>query len=352
MRLSESNIDALSVGLSELHFATRRQRRDLAFWRWRYLQAPFGNNILVVALRGNNVVGMYGLLYLSLAVQGRAVIAGLMADLFIRPSERTWGCYSGLVGMNITESQKENPAFHFGIVPSRITKLTQRVGVISLGRVPIYLGFLDVARILKGLFVPYPLSLAGWIIHPAIGLGHRSIKKIDLNIRPIENFDSTFDDLWSNISRNRVVAIVKNAAYLNWRYGKCSGSYFGCLAAYRERRLEGLITFCINNSRYGSSSILELLARDDNPEIMRALLFQALAELRTKKLGFVTASFPAQLQAGSVLREFGFKPWGARFYFNPELAVASPLVTNPLKESHPALDLKNWDFSVGDWMIS
>lgn len=345
VRVSELNIDALATGLSELHFAVRNHKRDPAFWRWRYLHTPLGKSILIVALRGSSVVGMYGLLYLPFNVQGITVIAGLMSDHSIHPSERSWRCYSGLVEMNIVESQKDNPAFRFGIIPSNTTKLCQRLGVSTLGRVPIYSGFLNFARILEGRFLPYPLSLFGWLAHPVMGLKSRSMEEVDVRVRTVENFDNAFDELWINISGNRSLTIIKNSAYLNWRYGKFHNSGFTRLAAYRGERLEGLIVLCYTGLRNGSS-ILELLVRDDNPGIMRLLLLKALAKMRTERIGYIAASFPAKSQAGSVLKETGFKPWGAKLCSNPEIIVA-----NASSKPRPELDLKNWDFSLGDWMI-
>lgn len=342
LRVSELNIDVLEQGLSELFFAVYSTKRDPAFWRWRYLYTPFGNSILIVALRGSRVVGMYGLLYVSLTVQGSTVIGGLMRDLSIHPSEKSWRCYSGLVKMIIVESQKDNLAFHFGVVPARSTKLHQRIGVVALGQLPIYLGFLNFARILEESSVPYPLSLLGWFAYPIRGLRSRCIKEIDLEIRSVENFDSAVDELWSSLVENSKVSVIKNSAYLNWRYGKRSGYWLRRLVAYRDKRLEGLVIFCVVRSR-NDGSVLELMARDNNTEIMKALLLQALAELRTKRIAHVRASFPTESRQTTVLKELGFKSWG-RFYFVPVLIVASLS-----KEPSLALDMKNWDFSLGDW---
>jgi len=290
LRVSELDIDMLAERLSELHFVYARQNREPAFWRWRYLNSPFGKSILIVALRGSRIVGMYGLLNLSLTVQGKRVIGGLLGDFCIHPSERSWRCFSGLVETLIVESRKDKAAFHFGVVPSELKKLSQRLGAKSIGRIPIYLGFLNIFKVLEGRSVPYPLSLAGWFIQPVIGLKKKRIGCNDLDIRPIESFNGAFDELWNSVVENRNIAVNKNAAYLNWRYGECPEMRFKCLAAYRKERLEGLVIFCVTGLRK-SGFILELLARDDNLDIMRALLLQAAQELKMQGIGHTTASF-------------------------------------------------------------
>lgn len=245
--------------------------------------------------------------------------------------------------MNILESEKDNLAFCFGISTPLAAKLSRRLGVTSLGRAPIYLGFLNAARVLQGRCVPYPLSLVGWLLQPIVGLRIRQAAVFDLDIRPVEGFDSSFDGLWSAIAESRTVTVVKNAAYLNWRYVKCPGRCYGRLAAYRGRSLEGLVIFRTTRPRY-EGFVLELLARDDNPQTLRALLLQAFRELRMKKTGLIKALFPADSQAAAVLKELGFKSWGIRLW-----SIDVMITTNPGKESSPELDLRSWDFSLGDW---
>lgn len=345
LRVLESNVDRLSEELSDLHFAARRQRRDPAFWRWRYFHNPLKKGILIVALKGGRVVGMNGLLYLSLIRQGRIAIGGYMGDHSIHPSLKSWRCYSGLTHMSWTEERRDKASFRFGVAPSNLTELFQRSGVINLGSLPIYLGFLSLEKILKQHFLPFPLSLVGRFFQPFfIGLKHEK-EEVNFDFRPVQDFDSTFDELWSNISGMRTVSIVKDSAYLNWRYAGFQGADFIRLAVYLNERLDGLGVFRYSGLR-DNSLILELLARDDNPQILKALIRRILSELKAKGISQVTASFPATSPAAAAFRDFGFKPWGAKFWLTPQLIVASPK-----EEDRAELLLKNWDLSLGDWMV-
>jgi len=79
---------------------------------------------------------------------------------------------------------------------------------------------------------------------------------------------------------------------------------------------------------------------------MRALLFHTVTELKTRGVGLVSALFPPDSQAAATLAEFRFKPWGTRFW-NMDMIIA----TDRQQESYPESDLKNWDFSLGDWLF-
>jgi len=246
--------------------------------------------------------------------------------------------------MNIFESQNDNLDFRFGISESSVLNLNERLGVMSLGRPPIYVGILNVTRVLEGRSVPHPLSLAGWLVQPIFGLRIKDVRSDNLDIRTVESFDSSFDELWSTIAKSRTASIIKNAAYLNWRYATCPDRLYRCLAAYRRKKLEGFVIMRTIGPRRGSV-LFELLARDDNPEIMKALLLHASRELGMERIGHITALFSAGSVAAAVLKEVGFKSWGTRLW-----SMHMVIAPNPPRVSYPDLNLKSWDFSLGDWM--
>jgi hypothetical protein len=344
LRLTESNIEELATGLSELHQEVRNQKHDSAYWRWRYLKNPVGKTNLIVAIRGGRVIGMFGKIYIHLTVQAERMVASLMENLIIRPSEHSWQCLRGLLEMSLSESLDEEVTFGYGFATPLSLELSKRLGGVNLGRVPIYSGLLNVARVLEWKKVPYPLSLLGWLAQPLLGLRERNRGSLNLDIKRVENFDDSFNELWSDIEKIRSIAIIKDSDYLKWRYMKYPYQRYRCLAAYQADRVEGLVVFRTGAAQH-DAYVLELLARNDNPEIMRALMFQTFRELRANGTGLVTASFLANSQASNVLKGLGFKSWSTRLW-NMYITISR----DPKKESCPEFDLENWDFSLGDWL--
>jgi len=344
--ISESNIDSFAGKISELHSASSGKRHSPAYWYWRYLKGPAGSGNLIIALNGGDVVGKYGLRYLPLIIRGRRIKAGFMEGLLVSPLERFWQCYRGLVERCNREKQNNNLAFYLGMTHFRTLELHKRLGVIDLGRVPVYWGFLDIPRILEGRSVPRPLSLLGYLGQAIIGL-RVGVKKISyLNIRQVKNFDSSFDELWENISKKYAISVIRNAQYLNWRYIENPTEKYECLAAYSDGRLEGLVVFRIADC-HNEGYVFELFAREDSKSVMRELLLQAVKELKAKRIGYITVSFPATSNAAHVLRSMGFKSWGTRLW-SIHMIVSSGSRTSLL----PDLELRNWYFSLGDWLAS
>lgn len=342
--VTDSNIDELGPGLSDLYNAVHGTKHEPAYWRWRYLGNPAGKANTAVAIKAGRVVGNFSSIYLPLVVEGERVMAGLNADLVVHPSERSWQCLRGLLQMNMSRSLEDKVPFGFGFSTPLAVEMNQLLDGNNLGPVPVYLGFLNTVNLLKGCSVPYPFSLIGWLAQPIVGLKVRNRDSSVLHIRRVENFDNSFDDLWSVIEKNRIIAVVKDAPYLNWRYVSHPFRQFERLAAYREDILEGLVVSYVAERH--NAFLLELLARDDNPVTMRALLLRAFQELRRQGVGFIWASFPAHSQATNVLKELGFKSWGTRVW-NMSMTVS----TDRGKESCPELDPKSWDFSLGDWLL-
>jgi hypothetical protein len=344
LKVSESNIEELSQGISELDFIVHKRKHNLAYWRWRYLNAPVGQSSVIIATRGSQVVGRYALLYTLLMVKNKPLLAGLMSDLIIHPLEKSWQCYRGLIETHISEGKKDTLAFRFGIAPYRVMKLNKRMNVISLGVLPIYFGFLNIPNILKGRSIPYPLSLAGWVMHPFLGLKTKEKKVSGVDIKPIESFDSNFDELWSDTNKKNFVGVIKNTAYLNWRYVQCPDCRYWRLAAYRNNKLEGLIVFSVTGLRQGGC-ILELLVRDDDPVIMRMLILRAFKTMDKEGIGCITVSFPLKSITTVILRAFGFHSWIKKI--RPTQII---ITSNFQGKPYPKFDLKNYNFSLGDWL--
>ncbi len=344
VRVSEENIERLAEGISELHLAAFGKRFDRDYWRWRYLEGPVGRGNLIVALRGDKVVGKYGLTYLPLIAGGKETMGGLM-EISIHPQERSWQCYKGLVRASIAESQNDKLAFRFGIISSRLVEMNRRLGVLVLGRIPFYIGVINVAKLLEGCYVSYPLSLSGWLAQPFLGLRIKKKDNYGLDIRSVEQFDSSFDELWNTIAKNRNISVIKNAKYLNWRYVRCPSRKYRRLVAYRDKRMDGFIIFCATDPRH-KSFMFELMARNDDSLVMKALISQMLKELKNEDKSHVLASFPAESPVAFVMKEAGFKSWGTMLW--PMYAVVA---LESSREMYQNTTLKNWDFSLGEWMV-
>ncbi len=344
VRIDETNIDTLSGGLSDLQRSAFGVNIKSSHWRWNYIDNPAGKSCAIVALRSGRVVGKLGVTYMRFVVGDGRGLVGMVEGLSIEPSERSWVCYSGILRKSINERQADDVRFSFGFALSTVRELNKKVGNISLGRVPVYSGFLNTARALEGRSVPTPISLAGYLVQPFVGLSILTALRGGFEFKNVDSFDKSFDEIWGSVEKSRTVAVVKDAAYLNWRYVECPERRHVRLAVYKDDRLEGLVVYRAGPAK-NNVLVLELMSRGDDIETMSALLSWALIEMKKDKTGIVFASFSVGSRAQATLKRLGFNSWAARFW-DREMMISPGHGKGP----SPELELRNWDFSLGDWL--
>jgi hypothetical protein len=159
----------------------------------------------------------------------------------------------------------------------------------------------------------------------------------------VTGFDTSHDDLWSTLAPARPVCVVKDARYLEWRYRACPGRSHECWAAQGARGVEGLLVFRLGR-RNREAYLLELLARNDDVECLRAMVAWLLQRLRGMGVGLVRASYPAHSAEAMVLREAGLRCWPG---WPPPMSL---LLAGDAQTEASAGRIASWYFSLGDWL--
>lgn len=336
------NIADFFSGISDLWLLRHKQKLDQEYWQWRYLDGPAEPSDLVVALRKDKVVGLYGLVYVPILLRGRRVLAGLMGSLVIDPAERSWQCYRGLVDRCISNGQQRMLAFRFGVSPLRMMQFSRNVGAKRVGLMSICFGLLDAGEFLQARGVPYPLSLLGRLIQPFIGLRDGSLMTAGLEVKEVQRFGPEFDRFWSEAARENYSGYYKDAAYMNWRYVKCPLRKYYKLAAYKNNELQGFIVFCLTGVRQ-SACVLDVMANRNDVQTVRILLLAACKRLRTERVGHIFAAFMPNTAALVVARSLGFHT-GSVFLGSHQM------VFYQTGDACSEQDFQMCDFSLGDWL--
>lgn len=345
-KASEADLEEMAAaGLAD--FRTDREERDaegVDFWRWRYFNQPAVKSDLLFALRGGRVVGKVGLIGRRLYSTGDRLTATHMEGLSLPAAERSWSLLAGLLEASSRERRRSGRPFAFGVAARPAAELFKRLGCRVLGILPLLSVIINGRRFLRRKGIPFPMSLAGWMADAFLGARYEGECR-SVSVRPhAEMFDGSFDELWRDLEPKRCVAVVKDAPYLNWRYKHHPGREYQILTARRDRRLEGWTVFRTGDG--GDGFVLELVARDDAPEILLALIRQALIMMKSRGAVVATASCLDNAPARPAYRSAGFKPW-------PGIASSTWMImeTPHAGKNAPETELSNWDFSLGDWLV-
>jgi hypothetical protein len=330
-----------------LHRRIHGQWRQPDYWHWCYLEGPAGSGT-VAAIKDGHLIGKMGNVYSRLSVNGRSVKAGLLEGLEVVPEERTWQCFRGILASCVEASRDDRVSFGYAFSTKSSARMNQKIGWSILGRVPMYAAFVDVQQALTDRSLPFPLPWLGRFLEPAIKI---SLKEVGdqfeaYEFKPVERFDSCFDEIWSSVKESRTVAVVKDARYLNWRYRGCPDRKHECWAVYQKGLLQGWVVFRTRR-RHREGCLLELVARNDDPQVLRRLVQWTLQRFVANRVGLVRASFPLTSPEGTLLGDMGFHKW-TTFIAGIELVVASASEKNGI--APPELRMENWHFSLGDWL--
>lgn len=162
---------------------------------------------------------------------------------------------------------------------------------------------------LKAVLGPYLGRPLGWLLGTVADLFLPSIPKSTQSVELHEGpFDARFDDLFENALQHHSAITRRDAATLNWRYRKNPDASYDVLSVSEAGVLQGYLVMG-RFDRHGQprAHVLDLLARNNDPRILRLLLTECLRRLRGEgvmRLECYTGSKVVQ----SALESLGFRP--------------------------------------------
>ena len=177
---------------------------DLPFWRWKYATAPSGGRreIVVAAHPTAGIVGAYPCQPLRVWVEGRERRTAQITDLMVRHAWRRVGPRPGLfvhLGRCFYERHcgdaDDRQPFNYGW-PVPAWRVGQR--------------FLDYENARDWNLLARELRL---------GLPMRDLPT-DLEVGEVERFGADADGLFARVRDSMGITLVKDSAYLNWRFAE------------------------------------------------------------------------------------------------------------------------------------
>lgn len=176
--------------------------RSLAHWQWKFGDNPTGLvHTMVADHEQHGIVGAYVTIPARVKMEQETRICGQCVDLWVLPEHRRHGPRPGLF-VNLALAHYEawggrgdhQNAFHYGW-PIATWRIGQK-----------YLRY-EMVRDWDFLFRE----------RPAGGLPPRAVPA-DLEVRRVERFSTDVDALWARDAAGLSLALVRDAAYLNWRF--------------------------------------------------------------------------------------------------------------------------------------
>gem|GEM_PF-5805839 len=289
---------------------------DCEYFLWKYLGHPHSFTATSVAYQEGQLIGALGAIPKLFKVNEDSVIGTHELDMMVRKEARNKGVFFKLFKFRLNTPPEKELFLSVGMNDHVLRAFAERfLGYRDVDTVPQFIRILDASAFLRRrferrllrLFLELPLrfvlkgfDMLAFFCYTASGRKYE--------IRKIERFDIKYDDLWSRASSGIGIAVVRDSAYLNWRYADnplCNNETWTAIDS--SGRSVGFIVFTTVPETHETGVILELVIDPACPGVTVTLLRKALSVMKGE--GVVTAAFWAfqHQRAVRALRKMGFR---------------------------------------------
>jgi hypothetical protein len=311
-----------------------------ARFRWAQEESLFPRDTPKWVLAdGADVVGFVAAIPQRFRIGGRDVVAHSSSDFMVRPDHR----FHGIRLMREVFRRCENCV--------SLDDVEATIAILGLMKCRVAGELHRYAKVLDGRAARGRLTWAKNVPEAAFSLANVGLRAVDrargsraFEVREVAAFDARFDRFFERLASRAPAMMVRDAAYLDWRYGPSSPQARRSIGAITDPsgELLGYVVFCASSSEDRAGWILELHGSEPRDEIALALLSHAVERLR---------------ESGA---------WLARYHHMPSSTTFSPAVLERLgfvrrqpgyrlmvKLADPAVDAiaadaRRWNYSFGD----
>lgn len=306
------------------------QPRSMEHWLWQFRDPPIGDNpigriqIAVAEDAEAGIVGSYTSMPVRIRMEGEDLLAAQGLDMWVLPEFRRRAPRPGLfvhIGWKQYEifggAEPGQARFHYGW-PIPNWRIGQK-----------YLRYENI-RDWDFLFQHVPDG----------GLPPRSSSD-ELEVCRVERYGPAVDELWDSLKDASGLAIVRDSAYLNWRYADAHGRSYE-LYECRERgtgKLRGLCVFTQSDFLFPQSGFMvDWLCPVDDDDAMVAMVANVERRASELRCNVLATLFPQMDPRFLKFQRLGFQVYGTSYF----------LVVIPF-DSHGTLFYREqWYHTAGD----
>lgn len=301
--------------------------RPPEFFRWKHLFNVFGRSFMLVAEEGGALIGFRAFMrwrFVAGATELRAVRA---VDTATHPDHQGKRVFS-LLTMHALEELRDEIDFVFNTPNEKSLPGYLKMGWRVVGELPIRVRMRRPLRLATG----FRWRTAGGAARTAPVV--RAATAADV----LRDGDTVSEFLAACNADDPRIHTERDLAYLRWRYAEAPLLDYRAVRVETAGRLDGVAIFRVRQrGKLWESTLAEVLARPDDPQVTRSLLRRVLA---AANVDHVAGHFPAGSSVFQAARRRGFlrSPGGLTFVVNPRRTGLDP---DPEQQS-------SWALSLGD----
>lgn len=342
--LSETN---KLLSFLQASYPDNPRQSNLDFWKWHFAENPLTDTKKMpiwLAKSSDEIAGQLAAIPVELNVAGENRRAMWILDFIVAPKFRRRG-----IGKRIVLKAQEFCEIGLGVntMQQHAPALLQGLGWKIVGKIPRYYKMLFPGEALKEISkTKIARETVNFCFAPFRPRSNKQILSKNKNLRFVERFDSSFDELWQESKNQWSCAVRRDAKMLDWQYLRQPGKKFDVLGFYDNDKLLGYAVLFFRkpdeNQAVAKAAITDIFYHPNKSnETIDNLLQGALQFAIERRAGGLVIDVNDSL-IEERLRHFGF-----RRVKNPlQLMVKSKNYQNLL------YDAKKWFLTRGDADIS
>jgi hypothetical protein len=315
-------------------YAGRAQYKFPERWEWQFEKNPFRQGdelpIWIAVDEKGTVVGQDCTMFEPLKIGTEAHRLAWPVDSIVLPEYR-----NQKIGSRIFEAHFSDKAIFVALAMAETSRhfLTKRGG-IPIDSVAVFdrvvrfdpLSILSAlrnrlttrwpAKVLLCLLHFFWLDrLAAVLMNMLIGIRNLGISRYgnaDIEIRRIDEFDHTADELWDSVSPQFHAVVQRNSKYLNWKYVQQPHMNYQLFTASRHGKMCGYVILRTTRKPENNTGIIaDLLVPPQDKATIYSLLSFAVRHLGIQHVECVEAASSVEVYKNALLA-LGFKQKGEK----------------------------------------
>ncbi len=285
---------------------------DLKKWNWRYKENPAGMGKILVADDGGEIVGHGALVPVKMKVGTEIVTAYVSADSVTHPGYRRQGIFEALDTEKRVEAAKDVNYISYRFPNKLAYPGAIKAGWFEVCRLKTFVKPLNLENALKTYFSNKFLQKffagIGKVIVFLLYRTKRPPKVAGLTVKRISAFDNRTNELWSRVSNDHDITVVRDKDYLNWKYVEMPDADFVIYGAEKDGQICGYIVLKCTKEPQGFSMghISELISPLGEVEVIHNLISKAIEYFREEKVDLIYYEMKAEKTYYTVLKKCGF----------------------------------------------
>jgi len=326
----------------------------LNHWIWKYRDNPIKTRNFLVALSGDEIIGVFGLLSNHLKIRDKIILCNSGVDVGIRQDYRGKGIYSTIRRSSYDLRSEGGYVVSYGVETNPILLESNMKGgdyrlfpftarqdfkIFDIG---LHYKMKNTNKKKKktafNMFSTYT-SAQNWF-------RKNNGSNKDISITEIQSFDSRIDVFWSKIKNEHDFIFEKNQSYLNWRYFDPRGGKYLVKILEKDDEIIGYIVMSTKSKQeYPEGYIVELLTLSEYRNAKNMLIIDAINYFKQNKINNIKTVTVLKHSNEKTLKKHMFiKGQPIHLNYNINLNDETLMTLNPIVPDRIHFSYGDYDF--------